>query len=75
MLAAVLRGFNGRYLFSINEPALKILTLMAYASNEGSAKTAHMRSLARAFVVRTLEVRKTTKILAKPEIPTFTPTE
>ena len=40
----------------IHEPAHEIMVLIIWATSEGSGEPAHMRSLARAFAVRTHEV-------------------
>ena len=40
------------------EPAYEILILTTWVTSEGSGQPAHLRSLARAFAVRTHEVWK-----------------
>ena len=52
-----LAGYITIYVYLCIEPTHEILVLIAYANSEGSGATAHPRSHARAFSVRTYGVR------------------
>ena len=60
-LAAKVRSLNtSKVIFNwiIIKPAHEIMVLITYATGEGSGEPAHLRRIARAFVVRTHEVCK-----------------